>query len=193
MDARFARTAIAFFFVVVLMILPTAQPLTTQASGQSIPRVPSSGIDYAAMDAYINGQMQKHGLQGIALAITQGDQIVYQKGYGTAGAGRPMTAQTPMYIGSQSKSVTGLAIAQLAAQGKIDLNAPVQRYIPWFTVADPEASQKITVGQLLHHTSGLSEAGYTTILPDDTSLEDAVRSLSKAVLTATPGEKFQYF
>lgn len=114
--------------------------------------------------------MEKHGLQGISLAITQGDQIVYLKGYGTAGEGRPMTPQTPMYIGSQSKSITALAIAQLAEQGKVDLSAPVRRYIPWFAVADPDSSQKITVNDLLHHTSGLSEAGYTAVVPEDATL-----------------------
>ncbi len=150
-------------------------------------------IDYTALDDYITAQMDKHDLKGIALAITGGDEILYLKGYGTAGQNRPMTAQTPMYIGSQSKSITALAIARLVEQGKVDLNAPVQKYIPWFRVADPEASQKITVSHLLHHTSGLSEAGYTTLLPNEVSLAEGIRSLSAARLTAPVGMQFQYF
>jgi CubicO group peptidase (beta-lactamase class C family) len=124
--------------------------------------------------------------------VTSKTEIVYLKGYGTAGDDRPMTPQTPMYIGSQSKSFTGLAIAQLIEQGLVSQSDPVQKHIPWFKVADEDASAKITVGHLLHHTSGLSEAGFT-FLPDDASNEDAVRALASAELTAPVGAKFQYF
>lgn len=155
--------------------------------------VSQSEFDAQALDAYISGQMQKHGIQGISLAVTSKTEIVYLKGYGTAGGDRPMTPQTPMYIGSQSKSFTGLAIAQLIEQGLVSPSDPVQKYIPWFRVADEEASAKITVGHLLHHTSGLSEAGFTVVLPEDATNEEAVRALASAKLTAPIGAKFQYF
>ena len=158
-------------------------------SGQAL----DARIDSEAMDAFITGQMSKHGIQGISLAVTSGTEIIYLKGYGTAGQGRPMTPQTPMYIGSQSKSFTGLAIGQLIAQGKIKPDEPVQAYIPWFQVADKEASHRIQVDHLLHHTSGLSDAGFTAILPEDASNEDAVRALASARLTAPVGVKHQYF
>lgn len=155
--------------------------------------VSQSEFDAQALDAYISGQMQKHGIRGISIAVTSKTEIIYLKGYGTAGGDRPMTPQTPMYIGSQSKSFTGLAIAQLIEQGLVSQSDPVQKYIPWFRVADEEASAKITVGHLLHHTSGLSEAGFTVVLPEDATNEDAVRALASAKLTAPVGAKFQYF
>jgi CubicO group peptidase (beta-lactamase class C family) len=158
-----------------------------------VPAASSGSLDTAALDDAITAQMHKHGLRGIALAVTQADQVIYQKGYGEAGANRPMTPQTPMYIGSQSKSITALAVAQLAEQGKIDLSAPVQKYIPWFAVADPQASRQITIFHLLHHTSGLSDAGYTALVPENASLEEGVRALASARLTAPMGTKFQYF
>jgi len=73
------------------------------------------------------------------------------------------------------------------------LNAPVQTYIPWFRVADEQASAQITVRHLLQHTSGLSDSGYSVILPNDASLEESVRSLEQARLTAPVGTRFQYF
>jgi CubicO group peptidase (beta-lactamase class C family) len=164
--------------------------IPTQAS---VTNEPTSSIDFAGIDQYITAQMDKHGLKGIALAITQADQVLYLKGYGTAGQGHPMTPQTPMYIGSQSKSITGMALAQLIEQGKVNLNDPVIDYIPWFEVADPEATKKITINDLVYHKSGLSEQGYTTIVPDNASLEEGIRSLSTATLTAPIGTKFQYF
>jgi len=149
--------------------------------------------DYSELDAIIAAQMQKHALPGVVIAVIEADEIVYLQGYGIAGRGRPMTPQTRMFIGSQSKSFTALAIAQLVDAGKLDLDAPVQAYIPWFRVADEEASVKITPRHLLQHTSGLSDAGYSVILSDDTSLEQAVRSLSQARPTAPVGTTHQYF
>jgi CubicO group peptidase (beta-lactamase class C family) len=175
--------------IILLAIVLLLTPLTTAAAA------PAAGgeIDFAALDTAIAGQMRKHGLPGVALAVVEDGEIVYLQGYGTAGRGQPMTPQTQMLIGSQSKSFTALAIAQLAEQGKIDLNAPVQTYIPWFRVADEDASARITANHLLHHTSGLSDAGYGVVLPNDATPEQAVRSLAKAQLTAPVGSKHQYF
>jgi CubicO group peptidase (beta-lactamase class C family) len=154
---------------------------------------PEGSTNFATLDTVITAQMSKHGLPGVALAVIESGEIVYLKGYGSAGMDRAMTPQTPMFIGSQSKSFTALAIAQLADQGKLDLNAPVQTYIPWFRVADEAAARQITLNHLLHHTSGLSDAGYGVLLPLDASLEQAVRSLAQAQITAPVGSKHQYF
>ncbi len=175
--------------LILLIIALLLTPLATTAAAPAA----AGEIDFAALDATVEAQMRKHGLPGVALAVVEGDEIVYLKGYGSAGAGRPMTPQTPMFIGSQSKSFTALAIAQLAEQGKIDLDAPVQRYIPWFQVADADASARITVNHLLHHTSGLADAGFSVVVPNDASPEQAVRLLAQAQLNAPVGSRFQYF
>jgi CubicO group peptidase (beta-lactamase class C family) len=168
--------------IALLLVLP---------AGAAAPAAGS--VESAALDVAIAAQMRKHGLPGVALAVVEDGEIVYLKGYGAAGAGRPMTPQTQMLIGSQSKSFTALAIAQLAEMGKLDLNAPVRTYIPWFRVADEEASARITLNHLLHHTSGLSDAGYGVVLPDDATPEQAVSSLAAARLTAPIGSQHQYF
>jgi CubicO group peptidase (beta-lactamase class C family) len=149
--------------------------------------------DLPNVDSIITSAMQRNNIPGLALAITQGDQITFSKGYGTAGNGRIVTPDTPFYIGSQSKSFTALAIMQLVEQGELDLDSPVQTYLPWFQVADPQASQEITIRHLLQHTSGLSEAGYVSNLPPDTTLETLVRDLSRAKNGAPVGTKMQYF
>ncbi|MBE0685117.1 MAG: beta-lactamase family protein [Anaerolineaceae bacterium] len=149
--------------------------------------------DINRIDSYVNTAMQRHNIPGLALAITQGDQITFSKGYGKAGGGRIVTPDTPFYIGSQSKSFTALSIMQLVEQGKLELNTSVQTYLPWFQVADPQASQLITIRQLLQHTSGLSEEGYVADFPPDTDLETMVRDLSRANITAPVGSKMQYF
>lgn len=183
------RTLHAITIVLALVMFLSLIAFWTSAASLAA----SGEIDFAVVDAYIQAQMDKHGLQGVSLAVTKGDEIVYMQGYGTAGDDLPMTPQTPMYIGSQSKSFTAMAVAQLIVAGQIDPDAPVISYIPWFRVADVEATQRITVNHLLHHTSGLSEAGFTVILPADASDEDAVRALASAELTAPVGTTHQYF
>lgn len=175
-------------YIVVLFVLLSVwiKPVDAEAGSPS-------EFDAQALDAYISGQMSKHGIKGISLAVTSKTEIIYLKGYGTAGGDRPMTPQTPIYIGSQSKSFTGLAVAQLIEQGKIDPSKSVQTYIPWFKVADEDASAQITVSHLLHHTSGLSEAGFTVVLDENASNEEAVRALASVELTTPVGAKFQYF
>ena len=154
---------------------------------------PQAAGKYEGVDAHIETYMARNHIPGVSLAIAQGDEVVYRKGYGIAGTNRLMTADTPMFIGSQTKSFTALAVMQLVEAGRLELDAPVRRYISWFKVADPQASARITVHSLLNHTSGLSEAGYVPNLPDSATLEDAVRDLQRANPTAGVGEKFQYF
>jgi CubicO group peptidase (beta-lactamase class C family) len=142
---------------------------------------------------YITGQMSKHGIQGISLAVTSGTEIVYLKGYGTAGR-RPPDDPADADVYRLAEQVFHRAgVAQLIEQGKIDPNDPVQKYIPWFRIMDDSASKKITVNHLLHHTSGLSEAGSPPCCRRDASNEDAVRALASAKLTAPVGVKHQYF
>ena len=95
-----------------------------------------------------------------------------------------------------TKSFTALAIMQLSEAGRVDLDAPVQRYLPWWQVADPDASTKITVRHLLYQVSGLSKAtgnAYATSGDShDSALEDRVRALRDAELTAPVGTTWQY-
>ncbi|HNS51580.1 MAG TPA: serine hydrolase domain-containing protein [Anaerolineae bacterium] len=174
--------------IILLVVLLSAA--FAPASGAA---APIDDLDSTQLDGIVAAQMQKHGLPGVALAVVEGGSIVYLQGYGTAGHGRLMSPQTQMFIGSQSKSFTALAIAQLAEQGRLDLDAPVQAYIPWFRVADEDASRTITISHLLHHTSGLSEAGYGVLLPPSATPEQATRSLARAQLTAPVGTQHQYF
>jgi CubicO group peptidase (beta-lactamase class C family) len=94
---------------------------------QARPRA-STTPDFAAIDAYIAQQIAAQRIPGLALGIVQGDQIIHLTGFGLADASaRPVTPQTPFVLASVSKPITSLAVMQLVEQGKIDLDAPVQR------------------------------------------------------------------
>jgi CubicO group peptidase (beta-lactamase class C family) len=171
-----------------MMLILTGTLLVGSAQG-----LQGGDPDLAAIDAFVEAQMARHRIPGLALAITEGDRIIHLQGYGSAGDGRPVTPQTPFHIGSISKSLTALAVMQLVEQGEVDLDAPVRAYLPWFQVANEDVSQAITVRHLLHQTSGLAEETYVADLPADSSLEQAVRDLRQAEPVDTPGNSFHYF
>ena len=153
--------------------------------------------DFEAIDRFVRTEMDAIGLPGVALGIVHGDRVVHLQGFGTADlTGRPVTPQTPFVIGSVAKSFTALAVMQLVEAGVLDLDEPVQRYLPWFRVADPDASKRITLRHLLHHTSGLPErADYAAFAhPDlsDGALEDGVRDLRSVELSQPVGAGYQY-
>ena len=152
-------------------------------------------FDIKAIDEYIESKMRLARIPGLSLAIVKDDKIVYLKGYGQADpSGRPMTAQTPIILGSITKAFTALAVMQLVEAGKVELDAPVQKYIPWFRVADANASAQITVRQLLYQTSGLPmlrEPQFWTE-QDARALERTVRFLADKQMSFPPGDKFEY-
>ena len=83
---------------------------------------------------------------------------------------------------------------QLMEAGKIDLDAPVQRYIPEFTLADPAIASQITIRHLLNQTIGLADAGYAEgRLPQPATFAQRISSMSSARPVATPGTEYHYF
>src|SRR5689334_2051462 len=98
----------------------------------------ASEPDIARIDAFVSELVQRQGIPGVALGLVEGDQIIDLHGFGKADqSGRAITPQTPFILASVSKPLTALAVMQLVETGKVKLDAPVQRYLPSFRVADP--------------------------------------------------------
>jgi CubicO group peptidase (beta-lactamase class C family) len=151
-------------------------------------------LDADAVDRFIAIQVARHRIPGLALAITRGDQVVHVRGYGEANDGVPVTGQTPFRIASLSKAFTAMAVLQLVEAGKIELDAPVVRYLPEFVLGKPLAAARISVRHLLNHTSGLADAGFVNGLGgQQQTLADRVAGLRSARLVDPPGEVFHYF
>ncbi|HEX6383428.1 MAG TPA: serine hydrolase domain-containing protein [Anaerolineae bacterium] len=156
----------------------------------------SKSTCYDAIDAYVEREMHRLKMPGVSLAIVEGD-IVHLRGFGRARpGGEAPTPQTPFFIGSLTKSFTAMAVMQLVEAGKIDLDAPVQRYLPWFRVADPQASAQMTVRHLLNQTSGLPTLSGEIQLADfdisPAATERQARALSTLVPTRPVGSAFEY-
>lgn len=139
---------------------------------------------------------------GVAIAVVHGDELVWARGFGLAdvAAGRPVTPETVFRLGSITKTFTATALLQLRDAGKLSLDDPVRRHLPWFGVAGPAPagvegpSAEITVRHLLTHTAGLPREAplpYWTdrAFPTHEQLRAAVR---EGVAMFEPGEDYEY-
>ena len=158
------------------------------------PPAQATPFDPAAVDAFITRQMAAQRIPGLALAITLGSDVLYVQGYGSSGNGQPVTPETPFFIASVSKAFTALAVMQQVEAGRVDLDAPVQTYLPEFTPADPALARQITIRHLLNQTSGLSEITFADLqLPQPETIAERVTSLRSARPVAPPGDEYHYF
>ncbi|MFN8446169.1 MAG: serine hydrolase [Caldilineaceae bacterium] len=174
----------------VIYRIPTAQPQAQLDAATT-----------AQIETILTQTMQTVGVPGYAMCIVKDGNVVYDKGFGVTqlGGSQPVTPQSVFSIRSTTKSFTAIALMQLVEQGKVDLDAPVTKYLPYFSMADP-AYQQITVRMLASHTSGLiDDTTFQTMPPKSeepaaigAAIEWFVRSLADDKLTAAPPTVWQY-
>ena len=148
------------------------------------------------LEPQINDAISKGRLPGLALGVVKNGKLVYAKGFGVSklGSNTPVTSRSLFHMASVTKTFVATAIMQLVEQGKIDLDAPVTKYLPYFKLADDRYRQ-IKIRQMLSHTSGIPDVtDYHWDKPeyDAGALERFVRSFSNQKLIFNPGEKFAY-
>src|SRR5437899_285533 len=107
----------------------------------------------AKIEAAIKALMSRQNIPGLSIAIVTDNQLRWQKGYGMADVENsvPAKAATVYRIASVAKPITAIAVMQLAERDKLDLDAPIQKYVPTF----PTKQWPITTRQLLGHLSGI--------------------------------------
>ena len=133
--------------------------------------------------------MTAWGIGGLALALVDGPETVYAAGFGQA------QRQSVFRCGSLSKLFNAVAVVQLVEQGKLDLDAPVDRYAPGLLPVNPFAqSAPVTLRQLLTHRSGMSRetpvGGYFD--HSQPGLARTLSSLAQTVLLNPPNTKTRY-
>ncbi|MEV7524353.1 serine hydrolase domain-containing protein [Streptomyces sp. NPDC091371] len=172
--------------LVTLLFLAVARPASAADRAQG---------DFARVDAYVQEQRERTRAPGLAYAVISGEQVVHQRTWGQDGNGTPVTPRTPFLIGSVSKPVTAMAVMRLAEEGRIALDGTVRERLPWFTPSG-DGGERITVRQLLTHTSGISEReGYLRSDRYDNEpggIMRLARSLADVRLNAHPGERHEY-
>lgn len=116
----------------------------------------------AGVGAAMEELVQAREIAGAVTLVADRDGIVHLESSGLAdlASGRPMTPHTLFWIASMTKPVTGAAIAMLIDEGKVSLDDPVETYVPELARLETASGRpaRITIRQILTHTSGLGEA-----------------------------------
>jgi len=111
----------------------------------------------ATLSRDIPRQMKAAHVVGLSIALLDGDRTVWARGFGWADRARrvPVTENTLFHIGSSSKTMTAAAVMQLVEQGRVDLDAPLSRYVPGFSLRPRFPGSTITVRSVLDMHSGI--------------------------------------
>lgn len=145
----------------------------------------------------IEQAMEQRNIPGFAIAVVHNQKVVYAAGFGVRSLEKKsdkITPQSLFHMASITKPFVATSVMQLVEKGKIDPEAPVVKYLPYFRLND-ERYATITVRQMLSHLSGMPDVhDYEWDKPqyDDGALERYVRSLSNQSLIAAPGAGFRY-
>jgi len=171
--------------IVLMILLSTCFNLSAQISKNQIAKIDELFLDW-----------NKPNTPGVALGVIKNGELIYSKGYGVADLEHdvPITPSSVFYMASVSKQFITMGILLLEEQGKIDLDAEIQTYLPDF----PRYDSTLTIRHFIHHTSGVRDfltlwrlAGNSTL---DHISEDAVYQLIKnqKTLNFTPGSQYLY-
>lgn len=149
------------------------------------------------LDAWLPSKIKYDKIPGFSIGISYKGKLVYRKGFGYSDteANKHATAETCYRIASMSKMFTSVAILQLASQGKINLDDKVIKYLPWFKVKNNlNSSERITVKQLLSHSSGSIRDGNTTQWYDNKfpGFEEIKAKISEESLVLRSPAHFKY-
>lgn len=183
---RFASRASAIAFVVLVSTWLTADDK-------------QKSVDYTAaitkLKMAVKHEVEHKELPAFSIAVVDDQQTIWADGFGYQDAAKkiPATAETVYRVGSVSKLFTDIAVMQLVERGELDLDIPVQTYLPDFNPTNPH-DIAITLRQLMTHRSGLvreSPVG-NYFDPSEPSLTSTVASLNRTTLVYKPESKTKY-
>ncbi|HJU69018.1 MAG TPA: serine hydrolase domain-containing protein [Gemmatimonadaceae bacterium] len=149
-----------------------------------------------ALEAIVRDFAEQHRLPGLAAGVWRRGEVILRMGVGHQnGPGSPpIDGETVFHLASVTKPFVATAVMQLVDEGKMCLDCPLRRYLPYFSMQGPGADQ-ITIRQLLTHTAGMgdtSDFGWTTPEYDDGAVERYVRSLATLRVDFAPGSGWRY-
>lgn len=187
--------------VAAALLLPALQPFADPCLAQTPAAVACPKI-VGVLQPFIDN----HTLAGAVTLVASRDKILSLEtiGYADLAAKRPMQADNLFWIASMTKPITATAVMMLVDEGKLNIDDPVEKYLPEFKgqmlACGPDKdhpqlkkpSRPITIKDLLTHTSGLMIApplgGHWDMIP----LAEAVKGYARTPLKFDPGTKYEY-
>ena len=196
---------ILIFLMLSGVIESVSEPVSE--APQKKPVIPYKEYTYAKTKQNISSlilkKMKKHKIMGLSIALVDDQKIVWAKGFGYADKAKkkPAASETVYRVGSISRLFTGIAVMQLAEQGKIDIDWPLKTYLPEFSIRTryPDADP-ITPRSVMTHHSGLPTTflkGMWTRNPDRIpglrkSYTELVYKITDEYTTSPPNFIFSY-
>lgn len=172
---------------------PIVAPAALPATSTPIINAPSPPATVPQLDQFLSEQANNQRFSG-AVLVAQNGLILLSKGYGLADRTRqlPNTPQTRFRLGSVTKPFTALAMLQLQAQGKLNVQEPICRYL----TACPVAWQAITIHHLLTHTAGIPDIErlpeYAQIKTSPSAPLQTITLFQDKPLAFSPGTQWEY-
>ena len=158
----------------------------------AVAQTSSADPKFDALVSLAEAKMKEYGVPGVALGILQnGVPTVRGLGITNVEDPLPVTAHTVFPIASISKTFATTAMLRLIEQGKVDLHAPVRKYLPDFRVRDEAASRDATIWHLLTHLGGW-EGQVSGPERGTATLENFVGSIHDLMQVAPPGAAWSY-
>jgi serine beta-lactamase-like protein LACTB len=149
--SKSSRARVRAAFVLSLLLLFPAPRVAAQQAAQPAAALPAEKVKQ--IEALVGAEMAKQRIPGLTVAVVSGRQVRWTSGFGSQDIENnvPAKAATVYRLGSISKPITAVAVMLLYERGRINLDAPVQKYCPAF----PEKQWPVTTRQLLGHLSGV--------------------------------------
>lgn len=142
------------WLILVLLVII----ISMKTYGSTITESDEFRQNLALFESWIENQIEYFGIPGLSIALVYDQEMVYSNGFGYADCEKKQmaTPETVYRIASITKTFTSTAILQLRDAGKLNLDDPIRKHIPWFEIRNPfPEAPEITIRQLLTHTSGL--------------------------------------
>jgi CubicO group peptidase (beta-lactamase class C family) len=168
--------------------------LGTVACNNSQPKMMDK--KYKKIDALVQSVLEKNNYVGVSVVVVKGNEIVYAKGFGVTSleTHEPLQTYHNFHVASVSKTFVATAVMQLVEQGKIKLDNPLVKHLPYCSLQGVDF-QKITIKQMLNHSSGFPDTDdyeWEKSVADDGAAERYVRSLGNEKLLCAPNTAFHY-
>ncbi len=171
---------------------PAAPATKVLADGQSVST--NAGIVARQFDRWLDGIESSSDVSGLAVAVVKDDKVLLERGIGYANAStrEPVTANTVFRLASLSKAFATAMAAILVQDGMISWDTKIANVLPTFTLADVNASQKLTVRDILSHRVGLPHNTYDRMLEADEPYELLVTRLAEVPMACPVGDCYGY-
>ena len=147
-----------------------------------------------AVKSYFDAAIASGKIVGAGVSIVKGDSILVSEGFGRKNAKRPdkVDQETIFRLGSLSKGFAGVLAASLKNDVLLDWNDRISDYVPKFQLGDIENTQKITLANILSHTSGTPYHSFTNLVEAGLSPKDIASRFKTVVPISKPGTIYSY-